>query len=130
MIGIAIAAALSTEPIDPLTRRIADSAAAAQALQGALDGTWILHIGSQEGPLYRLQITEPPDAAGVLVGAWIGPNGATGFVELTRRGSHQIDIVMDTAPELRLTLRSRGRGWTGTLPNGATVVLTRRLATP
>ena len=128
MIGVLIALALSSQPVDPLSSRIAEAEAAAQGLQGLFDGAWVLYADTKKGVLYRLQMTDPPNASGAVLGAWRDPLGRMGSVRITRQTSDEFYLIMDTEPALQLALRPRGRSWTGKLSDGAIVVLTPHLA--
>ena len=68
---------------DEVGNQIAASAAAAQALQGPLDGTWTL--ADQRGrPILTLQIGDPPTGES-LACAWRDPSGARGYADCARR---------------------------------------------
>ncbi len=127
MIALALAGLLATaEPAADLGARIADSSAQAQALQGPLDGTWVVRHG-RDNVLYVLQISDPAGGLGPVEGAWRGPGAGApaGVVEsITRRG-RDLRIAFaqdDAAVRLRLTQRRR-RAWRGWLQRGP-----RRLA--
>ena len=61
----------ATTPADPVGARIAASSQAAQALQGPLDGTWVLRDGAGRAVLI-LQIVDPA-GGGALSAAWRAP---------------------------------------------------------
>jgi len=65
--------------------RIAASAAAAQSLQGPLDGTWTLADGRGR-TLFVFQIADPPTGGVALQCAWRDPSGGLGFATCVRRG--------------------------------------------
>src|SRR5271165_4228998 len=78
LIGLAVAlglAARSAPQASDLTIRMQESAAAAQALQGPLDGTWALS-DAQSQPLFMFQIADPAGGAGQLQGAWRRSGGS------------------------------------------------------
>jgi hypothetical protein len=57
--------------------RIGASAAAAQALQGPLDGAWSL-VGPDNRTLFVFEFIDPPGGKGPLNGAWRDPNRPSG----------------------------------------------------
>jgi len=98
-------------------QRMRDSAAAAQALQGPLDGRWLL-TDTRGRALYVLQIADPPHAAGPLTAAWTDPRtGALGGVEAISRAGNWLSLTFapgPSGPPLRLTLRRLKDGaWSG-----------------
>ncbi|UAL10600.1 hypothetical protein [Caulobacter segnis] len=111
--------------------RVKGSVAAAQNLQGPLDGGWRI-TGADGVQLYALQIVDKAGGQGELEGAWrdlrrTGSVGSTGLVEELRRDGD--DIVIRFSPKVGessvLTLRSAGdERWTGELAeNGASVAV-------
>lgn len=115
---------------DPLTDRIADSAAAAQGLQGPLDGAWTLrdHAGAV---LFVFQMSDPPGSGGPVEGAWRDGAGRIGTAEFIADGRRRLRIVVEGAGATNLVLVERsGGGWRGALPGRGVVTLTRGLATP
>ena len=112
--------------------RVKGSVAAAQSLQGPLDGGWKI-TGADGGQIYALQIVDKAGGYGELEGAWRdvrrpGSVGSTGLVEDLRRGDSG-DIVVRFSPRggqsSVLTLRPAGyERWAGELAeNGATVAV-------
>ena len=71
--------------------RIGASAAAAQALQGPLDGGWSL-VGPGNRTLFVFEFIDPAGGHGPLSGAWRDPNRASGaqdgglFSQIARSG--------------------------------------------
>lgn len=111
--------------------RVKGSVAAAQTLQGPLDGGWRV-AGVDGAPLYALQIVDKAGGAGELEGAWrdlrrTGSVGSTGLIEELRRDGD--DIVARFSPKdgesSVLTLRPAGdERWSGRLAeNGADVAV-------
>ena len=113
MIGatLALILAAGAPTPDDLSRRMGQSAAAAQALQGPLDGAWILSDGRGRR-LYDLQITDPAGGAVRIGGAWRdGATGRTGVIDAISRRGHRLTLRLDgTAIGLG---RSGGEMWTG-----------------
>ena len=98
MIGLLAALLLSTTtPADPLGARIAESAQAAQALQGPLDGAWVLR-DAKGRRLLILQIVDPA-GGGPLAAAWREPGdgGATGYVDAIERTAGGLMIRVTSA---------------------------------
>jgi hypothetical protein len=88
-------------PGSPVDQRISSSYEAAQALQGELDGAWVL-TDLEGRELYRLQIVDPPGPRPRLEAAW---RGLTGPASIDASGP--ADIARPTASALRLGF-SRG----------------------
>ncbi len=127
MIGLVAALALSAASpgngAGPLEARLRDSAAAAVALQGPLDGAWTLY-DARRHQLYRLQISDPPPGSGPLDAAWRGPGASTtiGGVTSIGLGHGQLTIVLtpDRGSEsvtLGLT-ETRHGAWAGWMTSG------------
>ena len=114
---------------DPLTDRIAESAVAAQALQGPLDGAWTLR-GSGGAVLFTFQMSDPPGSVGPVEGAWRDPAGAIGAAEFVADGRRLRVTVEGAAPATLVLIARRARGWRGSLSGRGAVVLTPHLATP
>lgn len=111
--------------------RVKGSIAAAQSLQGPLDGAWRI-VGADGAQIYALQLVDKAGGQGELEGAWRdvrrpGTVGSTGLIEDLRREGD--DIVVRFSPKVgqssTLTLRSSGyEQWSGQLvENGATVAV-------
>ena len=116
MIGLAVALGLAAAPeATDLAVRMRDSAAAAQALQGPLDGSWTLWAGDR--PLYILQLTDPAGGAGPLQGAWrrSGASTAAGLIDAVARQGDRLAIRFAGDGEVvRVRLRRRADGaWFG-----------------
>jgi hypothetical protein len=104
-------------------RRMRDSAAAAQALQGPLDGRWLL-TDAKGRTLYAFQIADPPHEAAPLTAAWTDPHtGALGGVDAISRAGDSLSLTFapdPSGPPVRLTLRRLKRGaWSGWATAGA-----------
>jgi hypothetical protein len=108
--------------------RVKGSIAAAQNLQGPLDGGWNVAT-TNGGQLYALQIVDKAGGYGELEGAWRdvrrpGSVGSTGLIEDLRRDGS--DVVVRFSPKggqsSMLTLRPSGyERWSGELvENGVT----------
>ncbi|MDQ2859433.1 MAG: hypothetical protein M3T55_01635 [Pseudomonadota bacterium] len=104
--------------------RVAAAQAAAQKLQGPLDGSWLLRDAAGR-PLYRFEIVDPAGGRGPLTGAWGDARGRrevnAGFIELLSRRAQGLRIRFRAGEEpvisLRLIERSPG-AWTGRLNEG------------
>lgn len=111
--------------------RVKGSVAAAQNLQGPLDGGWKI-AGADGAQLYALQIVDKAGGSGELEGAWRdvrrpGTVGSTGLIEDLRRDGDT--IVARFSPKggqsSTLTLRPAGyERWSGELAeNGASLAV-------
>lgn len=111
--------------------RVKGSIAAAQSLQGPLDGAWRI-TGPDGSQIYALQLVDKAGGLGELEGAWRdvrrpGSVGSTGLIEELRREGD--DIIVRFSPRVGrssvLTLRPSGyERWSGQLvENGATVAV-------
>lgn len=119
MIAALAALLLAAQPPgEDLGPRIADSAAAAQALQGELDGTWVLWDGRGR-TLFVLQITDPPGGQGPLEAAWRGPKAGSpmGLVTRIEHVGNQLFLEFATGDDTAVTrfrlVRRPGMGWRG-----------------
>jgi hypothetical protein len=108
--------------------RVKGSIAAAQNLQGPLDGGWKI-AGPDGGQLYALQLVDKAGGYGELEGAWrdvrrSGAVGSTGLIDdLRREGS---DVIVRFSPRggqsSVLTLRPAGyERWSGELSENGQV---------
>ncbi|HLZ84105.1 MAG TPA: hypothetical protein VKQ54_11110 [Caulobacteraceae bacterium] len=119
MIGLAVVLGLAAGQAPPeaadLAVRMRDSAAAAQALQGPLDGTWTLWAGKR--PLFVLQITDPAGGAGSPEGAWrrADASAPTGPIDGIARRGDRLTIRFTSGGEVvRVRLSRRADGtWSG-----------------
>jgi len=137
MIGVAVALGLAAAPeATDLANRMRESAAAAQALQGPLDGTWTLSDHHRR-PLFVLQITDPAGGR-ALAGAWrrAGVSAAASPIDDIARQGDRLEIRFaggETAGEtVRVRLRRRGEGaWAGVAAceNGHGLAVTLRRST-
>lgn len=129
-------AALSTAQVYEM--RVKGSIAAAQNLQGPLDGGWRI-VGADGAQIYALQIVDKPGDTGVLEGAWRdvrrpGTVGSTGLIEDLRHDGD--DVVVRFSPKAgqasTLTLRPTGyERWSGELiENGARVAVSAEHVLP
>jgi hypothetical protein len=111
------AASPDQTPDKVFEQRMRDSTAAAQALQGPLDGRWTV-TDTQGHTLYLLQIVDPAQASAPLTAAWSDPRtGALGGVDAISRVGDHLRLVFapdpDSAP-LHLSLRHlKGEVWSG-----------------
>jgi hypothetical protein len=125
MIALAVALGLAAGPAaagqaapeaTDLAARIRESAAAAQALQGPMDGTWTLS-DARRRPLFVFQFTDPAGGAGPLEGAWrrSGASAPAGLIDaIARRGDHLAIRFAGGGEVVRVRLRRRADGtWSG-----------------
>ncbi len=82
--------------------RIRQSVAAAQGLQGALDGEWTLYDGADH-PLYVFMFVDPAGGRGALEAAWRDPRRARGGDDLG-----VVDILQHSGLNLTLSFVPRG----------------------
>lgn len=103
--------------------RVKGSIAAAQGLQGPLDGGWLLR-GPDGTGLYMLQIADPAGGSGPLEGAWrdlrrpgaVGSVGLIDGIERTYDGGAAVRFMARPGVGSTLTARARGDGdWSGQL---------------
>ena len=116
--ALVLASATAAPAPGDLTARMRESAAAAQALQGPLDGGWVLtdHRGRI---LYVLQVTDPAGDDPRLAAAWRAaevPSRAGPVDAIVRRGRRLTVGFEDPArgDAITVSLRRRDAGtWTG-----------------
>lgn len=116
MTALLVALMVAVGPAQAFDARMAASSAAAERLQGPLDGTWRLTT-ARGRLLYVIQIADPPGSAGVLQAAWRDPAipGAAGVgpvQTMTRRGAALRFNIADMSAVLRRDPRG---GWRGRL---------------
>jgi hypothetical protein len=120
MAPLLAAALLAAAPAPDVGARIRDSEQAAQALQGPLDGAWVLTDAAGRN-LYLFQLVDPV-GGGPLQGAWRDPSGHAPhgdmgvFTDLRREGDRLIIALPPhgDAPGAVIRLRRDGRGlWRG-----------------
>jgi hypothetical protein len=100
--------------------RMAASAKEAQALQGPLDGAWLVRDDRGDAMIV-LQITDAPNHTGKLVAAWREPNGPSmGIVSEIRRSRGGLIIRLVEGRRLHETIQVRRSGglWHGLLKRG------------
>ena len=109
--------ALAAEPEGEVGARIASSAAAAQGLQGPLDGTWAL-TDSGGRSLFVFQLVDPASGDGALQAAW--RRGETlGVAQAMRRGNRLSLTLDDHAETARAVLHPLAASrWRGVLVRG------------
>ena len=127
MISALLAALAFTLAADPLTTRIGESNAAAEALQGPLDGAWTLRDGA-ERVLYVFQMSDPPGSKGVAHGACRDGAGAIGQAEFTLIVRNVLRVRIEGAAS-GITFTESGGVWRGRrLGAYGAVILTHGLA--
>lgn len=100
---------------DAFGRRMRDSAAAAQSLQGPLDGHWTL-LEANGRALYEIQIADPPQGSAPPQGAWQSVADKTiGQLDTVNlSGGHLAMAFVHRTEPVRLQLGRRGPGlWRG-----------------
>ncbi len=115
--------------------RIRASVAAAQSMQGPLDGRWILYDSEGKG-LFIFQFVDPAGERGPLEGVWrdLGrPAGSLAYgmvISLQREGANLTAAFAPHTPGPLVSLNLQGLGdgrWTGEMTdNGAKVPVTLR----
>ncbi len=125
LVVLAVVAALAAGRADPLDSRVAQANAAAQALQGPLDGAWTLR-DRREREVYALRMTDPPNGPGAGVGAWRDIQGRLGALTFTRLGARAVAIDFGEGP-VRFARGADGV-WRGAARGLGRVTLTRSLA--
>lgn len=118
-----------TETDQAFENRIRQSVAAAQGLQGPLDGRWTLYDGAGH-PLYVFIFVDPAGGRGVLEGAWRDPRRARGSDDLgvVDRMQHAgLSLTLDFTPRagvaataIRLEGQATG-AWDGEMTEAGSV---------
>ena len=106
-----------------LEARMRASFAAAQGMQGPLDGPWTLR-GSSREQLYAFQLVDKNQ--GLLEGAWRDPRrpgapDASGFIDQIQKIGSDLTLRIQIRPSdapILITLHPQGSGWTGDLRAG------------
>jgi len=124
LVLVLIAAVLAPAPPEAADfgRQIGASAAAAQALQGPLDGAWIL-AGAGDKALYQFEFVDPVGGRSPLAGAWRDlrrPPGSddAGVINTVTRTADRLSFGFAPAgaPPVTVALhRGVGCQWTGAL---------------
>ena len=129
MILAIVAAGAALIAADPLTVRIAEASAAAEALQGPLDGGWSL-VGGEPEAVYALRISDPPGRQGPPEGVWSDTSGHGGPLEITPLAGGRLRLRLSgQPPRLNVMLMRAGpKVWRGA-PGSASYRLTH-LASP
>jgi hypothetical protein len=116
--ALILAALFTVAPQGDIGARIAGSAAAAQDLQGPMDGSWAL-IDAHGRVRFLFQIVDPASGEENFQIAWREPgiDGALGGVSAARRTRDHIAFEFDVrgAPARVDLRRSGGGSWRGTL---------------
>jgi hypothetical protein len=108
MIAAILMSALVSAPLDPVGARIAQSAAAAEALQGPVDGLWRLSEGDHT--LALVAITDPASGAGLQC-VWRPESAATARPIACRRSGQSL-LLHSPSVTVRLRPAARDR-WSG-----------------
>jgi hypothetical protein len=113
--------------------RIQGSAAAAQALQGPLDGAWTL-VSAAGTPIYGFQLVDRPGGQGPVEGVWrdlrrASTPGDINLIDQIARGPAALTITLSATPgqsTVMISLRPDPTGlWSGELREGADVTQVR-----
>jgi hypothetical protein len=109
--------------------RIRSSAAAAQALQGPLDGAWTL-VSAAGTPVLAFELVDKPGGQGAVEGVWrdlrrpSGP-GDIGLIDQIARSPTALTITLNASPGQSVVMISLhpdpGGMWSGELREGADV---------
>jgi hypothetical protein len=99
--------------------RVRSSFAAAQGMQGPLDGRWVVRAGGAE--VFDLQLVDKNQ--GAVEGAWRDPRrkgaaDASGFIDSIQRSGGELMVRFQPRPgddPVQLSLRPSGDGWAGEL---------------
>jgi hypothetical protein len=122
MIPVIATLLLAAAPVSPDVR-IAASAAAAQALQGPLDGTWAAQFWSHRNIRtgYTFQIVDTVTRRRALQAAWCSSDGKRcGYVEKIRHSSTALHMKFhDQGIAVDVDLQPSGpRTWRGEIERG------------
>jgi hypothetical protein len=111
--------------------RIRSSAAAAQALQGPLDGAWTL-VSTAGSPIFALQLVDKPGGQGPVEGVWRDlrrPSTPGDIGMIDQIGPAALTITLNAAPGqsvVMISLHPDPTGmWSGELREGAGVTQVR-----
>ena len=108
--------ALAAEPEGEVGSRISGSAAAAQGLQGPLDGTWEL-TDAHGHALLVFQLVDPASGVGALQAAW--RRGETLGVAQAARRRDRLSLTLDDHGEtVRVVLHLASSHWRGVVVRG------------
>ncbi|MGH6957638.1 MAG: hypothetical protein ACREEW_13315 [Caulobacteraceae bacterium] len=133
-VALVAQAPAAAQPQEAIGARIAASADAAEALQGPLDGEWMLRSASGAA-LYDFQLVDKPGGEGGLEGVWRDLRkpaipGAVGVVERFSYDGRRLSLSFkDGGEPVTVRLRRSRERWRGEMTSGgraAKVVLARR----
>ncbi len=126
VLPLIVALVVGEPPPGVLTQRIAQSAAAAQAFQGPMDGSWRFREGGVRRDLEFIDSPSSPEHVG---GAWRDGNGTVGYADLKRVSTSEMELTFDGeySGAVRLTRGADG-AWRGERQGRAVVLERRRLA--
>jgi hypothetical protein len=132
LIALAVALAPMLAQAEPYSdsavdARIRGSAAAAEALQGPLDGSWTL-VSATGTAIYALQLVDKPGGQGAVEGVWRdlrrpSTPGDIGLIDQVARSPAALTITINAVPgqsAVVINLRPDPTGmWSGELRQGA-----------
>jgi hypothetical protein len=113
--------------------RIRSSAAAAQALQGPLDGAWTL-VSAVGAPIFAFQLVDRPGGQGPVEGVWrdlrrVSTPGDIGLIDMVARSPTALTITLSATPgqpTVMISLHPNPTGmWSGELREGAATTQVR-----
>ncbi|HWF76814.1 MAG TPA: hypothetical protein VN694_06515 [Caulobacteraceae bacterium] len=121
-----MAAAAQPDIDNAVDARIRSSAAAAQALQGPLDGAWTL-VSAAGTPILAFELVDKPGGQGAVEGVWrdlrkASTPGDIGLIDQIARTPTALTITLNAAPgqsAMVISLRPDPTGaWSGELKDG------------
>lgn len=127
--ALAPVVALAQPPLgdNATDERIRSSAAAAQALQGPLDGAWTL-VSAVGTPIYTFQLVDKPGGQGPVEGVWRdlrrpATPGDIGLIDQIARSPAALTLTLSATPgqsTVMISLHADPAGmWSGELREGA-----------
>jgi hypothetical protein len=134
MAALAPVVALAQPDADnAVDERIRSSAAAAQALQGPLDGAWTL-VSAAGTPIFAFQLVDRPGGQGAVEGVWRdlrrpSTPGDIGLIDQIARSPTALTITLAATPgqpTVMISLHPDPTGmWSGELREGAAMTQVR-----
>ncbi|HWF02010.1 MAG TPA: hypothetical protein VG248_19590 [Caulobacteraceae bacterium] len=118
-VATAPAAGVRAAPEQAVSHAILRAYAAAQALQGDLDGAW--QVRDRRGHLVlTLQLADPPQHVAPPTGAWSAPDGQIGPIDTIASAKGRLRLGLGGGEAgASLVLRRDHARWTGVFRSGA-----------